>query len=171
VGLAAAPLGLAAACTSQPSSAPPPTGSPTTPAPADPLVAHLLAEQRFLASYDAVIAAHPSLAKRLTPLRADHAAHVAAMQRELGVVPPSASPSGSAAPTTPGGEPTTPGGEPTETPTVPATPDGAVAMLRKAEHDAAADRAGGALVGTVTTAPLLASIAACEASHQAVLSQ
>jgi hypothetical protein len=42
-------------------------------------------------------------------------------------------------------------------------------MLRRAEHDAAVDRAAGCLIASTTAAPLLASIAACEASHEAVL--
>src|SRR5207247_435053 len=65
----------------------PPAGATTPPAPPprpDPLVAELDAERRLLAGYDATSAAHPALAARLAPLRADHVAPAAALDRALG---------------------------------------------------------------------------------------
>src|SRR4051794_35457450 len=57
-----------------------PSGTPaTTPAGPDPLLADLADELRLLSVYDATLRAHPTLAGRLRPLRANHAEHVTAL--------------------------------------------------------------------------------------------
>jgi hypothetical protein len=168
VALAAAPAALVAACRDSPTAAPPPTGSPTSPAAPDPLAEHLAAERRLLAGYQATIARHPSLATRLAPLRDDHVAHVAALGSELGIAPPSGTaPAGTTGPASPTATPTP---EASARAAVPGTPAGAVAALRAAERAAAAARSAACLTASPDRAPLLASIAACEASHGVLLS-
>ncbi len=163
--LAVAPVGFAAACTGTPGPAPTPTGVTTTEPPPDPLADHLAAERRLLGSYQATIAQHPALAKRLAPLRDDHSAHVAALEQEMGLTP-------SATPTATGTGTATasPTPEVTGIPPVPATAPLALLALKNAEHAAATARAAGCLTADDTAAPLLASIAACESSHEVVLS-
>jgi hypothetical protein len=118
----------------------------------DPLEPLLTGELALLASYDAAIAKFPSTAGRLRPLRADHAAHVQALRarmdpRRAAAAPESVVPS----------------------PAVAATAAAAVSALAAAER-AAADRAGAAcLTASGERAALLASIAACEATHLVVI--
>jgi hypothetical protein len=104
--------------------------------------------------YDALIAARPDLASRLTPLRDAHLAHAAARAQELGSVggPVLPRPSTSTAP-------------------APTTTSGAEALagLAAAER-ATADRAAAACMAAPGwRAPLLGSIAACRASHAEAL--
>jgi hypothetical protein len=74
--LASTGLAGAAACTT--SKTPPP------PKAVDPDIALRAAavarEQSLLAAYDVALAARPALATKLTPLRADHVTHLAALQ-------------------------------------------------------------------------------------------
>ena len=144
---------LLAGCTSDgPSGA-----APTAPPPPDPLLAELADERRLVAAYDATMARYPALRGRLTAVRADHAAHAAALGQALGpAATPSASP-GSASPTQ------------TPTPTAAATAGAALAALRAAERSAASARGTVALTAPADRARLLAGISASEASHLAVL--
>ena len=158
VALAVAPAGLAAACTGAPAATTTSTGPTSSAPPPDPLADHLTAERRLLGSYQATIARHPTLAKRLAPLRADHSAHVTALEQALGIAP-TATPTASASPTP----------QVTDLPPVPAAAPAALVALRNAERAAAAERAAGCLIATDAAAPLLASIAACESSHEALL--
>ena len=93
-------------------------------------------ERALLSSYDAVLAALPTLAARLAPLRAEHEQHLAALAA------PSPSPSPSAAPTV-----------------------RTVAQLVALERTTAAAHATDALSASRELAMVLASLAASEASH------
>jgi len=111
---------------------------PDQPAAPDPL-RPLLDEALALAlAYDRAALARPDLAARLTPLAADHRAHVTELTRVIGSAPPSA-----AAPS--------------------AVPG--VAELRAAEQ--AAQKTAAAACGTAPPerAGLAGSIAACRATH------
>lgn len=111
-------------------------------------------ERVLLAAYDAAMTAVPALVPRLSPLRAEHAEHLAAL---VPGVAPAATPS--PAPT----------GPPLRVPAVPADAAGALAVLRALETDTA-DRHGGAAVRSGRgLAVVLASAAASEASHVQVL--
>jgi hypothetical protein len=134
-------------------------GSPRPPSPApspppDPdagLRASVVADkQALLERYAATVRRHPRLAGRLGPLRADHAAHLAALGGRPG---PAAT--GPAAPTV----------RP-----VPADPGAAVRALEQAEQAAAARRIAQcvrAVDGEL--AALIASLGACEAVHATML--
>lgn len=103
------------------------------------------AEVRLLAAYDAAQLRHPVLRRTLVPLRAEHAAHLAAL--------------GGAAP------------GPSRAPARPAADAGAALRgLIAAERAAALARAGDCLAGSPALAALLASIGASEASHAVLLS-
>ena len=103
----------------------------------------------LIARYDAALARHPVLVDRLTPLRANHAEHVATL-----VAPtPTPSPSASASP-------------------VSADPRATVGELLAAERAAAAASTNGARTAAAPElVSLLGSIAACEATHAVVLAQ
>jgi hypothetical protein len=135
-----------------------PAPAPTTPPPPDPLLAELADERRLMGAYDATIARYPALRARLGPVRADHAAHAAALVTALGP----AAPTTSAAPTP--STTATPSGSP-----VPGTAAAAVAALRAAERAAASARGTVALTAAADRARLLAGISAAEASHVVVL--
>ena len=107
-------------------------------------------ERALLREYDAVLLVLPALATRLTPLRTEHAEHLAAL---LGRPEPSGPPSAPAAPRVP------PAG----------TAAAALAGLVAAERAAAAEHGSGALSASRELAPLLASLSASEASHPVVL--
>jgi hypothetical protein len=121
------------------------------------LHAAIASEQRLLARYQQVSGhLRHSLAATLDPLAAEHRAHLAQLRRRL-VIPsdgPPASPVTSSSP-----------------PPVPGTAAGVLAGLRAAEQQAADDllrRLGPTPPGL---AQLLASIAAAEATHAAVLAR
>ncbi|GAA1759383.1 hypothetical protein [Luedemannella helvata] len=97
--------------------------------------------------YDAVIAAYPALAARLTPLRDNHRAHLEALASTLALEQPA--PSAQQAP---------PGGQ-----------SAALSNLAAAEKSGRADAVGACLAAPARLAPLLGSIAAARASHQEVL--
>lgn len=138
-------LGLAgvlplAACTAD-------EGPPPPPDPDDLLRSAAVArELALLAQYDAAVLALPDRAAVLMSVRAEHAAHLAALQA------PSASPS--AAPSPP-----------------PAPSPGPVSMaaLVVAEREAGAAHAQAVLEASRELAGLLGSLAASEASHAVVL--
>jgi hypothetical protein len=108
-------------------------------------------EQALLREYAELLAAAPALAGRLAPLAADHRSHLAALGG------PSAGPS--AGPSTPGAAP----GPPPSTATVLRRLAGSSRTAADAHRAAALDAGDGAL------AALLASLAACEASHGVAL--
>jgi hypothetical protein len=122
------------------------------------------AEVRVLvAAYAAVAAAVPDAGSarlaRLRSLAAEHEAHVVALEGP----PPTASPSPS--PSTSTGTPT-PSAAP---PQVPSTPAAAVSWLAGLERAAADRRTGQVLRAGADLGRLLASIAACEATHADLL--
>jgi hypothetical protein len=118
----------------------------------DQLVAQRVAaaEQTLLAAYDATAVAHPELAGRLAPFRADHAAHL------QGLVPgalPNASP------------------YPTDTPLLSSPSSTEIFQsLADLERAAAAARLGDVATTSGSLARLIASIGGCEAAHAALLS-
>src|SRR5262249_39080719 len=138
---------------------PPPPPSPARAEP-DPLLADLADARRLLDRYDQTVRAHPALTARLRPLRANHAAHVVALQQAIGVT---ATPTGATVtdtmPTTAtpiGGAPTTgaataahagPGAG------VPRDPAAALAALRSLEHAAVSARSTAAVRASGGPAP------------------
>ena len=117
------------------------------------LPAALAREEQLLDGLDAAIRADPTLRVRLAPLRADHTAHLQVLQdvsSRYGPTPAKSKSSGSSAPTS-----------------VPAPT--AVLGVRRAELAASRATAAAALTAVGGNAGLLASIAACEATHVAVL--
>ncbi|MGW6061611.1 hypothetical protein [Streptomyces sp. NPDC055189] len=112
----------------------------------------------LLGRYDAVLAAHPSLAGRLDPLRSEVKRHKTALA--VGAAPP-ASPSGSpsaSAPSAPG-------------PSVPKDEKDAVRGLAKAERELAKQRGKTLLDAPAELARLLASVAAAGAAHAYLLTE
>jgi len=124
----------------------------------------IVADKRaLLASYDATARRHPGLGKRLAPLRADHAAHMAA----LGAPEPTSTGPATPGPATPTGS--APGAGATA-PAVPAAPRAAVRALVAAEAAAAALRVRDCVAAnSPDLARLLAAIGGCEAAHAALL--
>ena len=112
------------------------------PDPAQPFLdAAVARESALLAAYDAAIARAST--PQLAAFRAEHAAHLSALES---AVRPSASPTPSAS--------------------VAAAPPGSLVALERATAAAHADAAVSA---PARIAPLLASLAACESSHAALL--
>jgi hypothetical protein len=146
--------------TSRPGSS---SGEPEPAEHADPVRDRALAAEADLVTrYDAALAlpsvtADHALSAKLTAIRAEHAAHAAAIKQ--GYTPPSAP--ASPAPSSPGATAWSP----------PATTDTktAVTALAGAEQHAASDRTADILAADGTTAMLLASIAAAESGHAALL--
>ncbi|MFI6439494.1 hypothetical protein [Streptomyces sp. NPDC050759] len=104
--------------------------------------------------YDAVLAAHPALAERVGPLRAEAVRHAEAFGETVTTSSPTASPSSPAPPVT-----------------VPATEKDALAQLAAAER-ALADRRAKALLDVPgELARLLASVAAAGAAHAYLLTE
>ncbi|NUR61969.1 MAG: ferritin-like domain-containing protein [Catenulispora sp.] len=120
----------------------------------------LAAETDLLTRYDAAIAlpdvaADSALKARLTAIRAEHASHAAAIKGDDKAGPtPADSSSSSSSPS--------PSPSPTDAKT-------ALAGLVKAEQDAASGRTADILAADGGTAMLLASIAASESGHAALL--
>jgi hypothetical protein len=124
--------------------------APPPPAPGA-LLAAIAAERALIADLDATTGGTPPVRRIIVQARADHAAHLAALVRlRAGFRSSSASPS------------------PSPSPSVHGTPR-TLAQLRTAEAQAstAAARHAAALDGGLAT--VLASIAACEASHAELL--
>lgn len=114
---------------------------PTTPPPAAWATEVGGAESKLVATYDAVLKAHPSLTKTLGPLRTAHKRHLAAVKvPATGVAP--AQPAGQAE---------------------------ALSRLAAAEQKAANLAAANAVTCPPEAAALLGSIAASDASHVLVL--
>lgn len=112
----------------------------------------------LLGRYDAVLAAHPSLAPRLAPLRASVAAHVKALGE--GGTPPAPAPAASASASR----------SPSPTPVpVPADPAAALTGLAAAERATADTHTATLLSAPPEYARLLASVAAAGAAHAYLL--
>lgn len=133
----------------------------------------LAAEADLLARYDATLAlpsvtADSALTAKLTAIRAEHAAHVTAIKQ--GYTPPSkpTPSSGSATPAPSPSSPSTPGAT-TWSPSATTDAKTAVSVLAGAEQDAAGARTTDILAADGATAMLLASIAASESGHAALL--
>ncbi|MEU7582862.1 hypothetical protein AB0B50_35400 [Streptomyces sp. NPDC041068] len=115
--------------------------------------------RELLGRYDAVLAAHPSLADRLRPLRQEVARHAEAFRDGSPSPSPSASSSSSEGPT------------PAPSPSVPADEKDALHELAEAER-ALSDRRGEALLDApAEQARLLASVAAAGAAHAYLLTE
>jgi len=143
------------------------SSSATTPAataaPADPTAqAAATSEHALIAAYDDAMRAHPDLAAALGIFRADHVAHLKALDAEA-VVSPAPMPSSAAVPSSVG------------SPIAPASPAASpstgavVATLTDLETRAAADRLDDMATATGSLAALLASIGGCEAAHATTL--
>ncbi|HUR73584.1 MAG TPA: ferritin-like domain-containing protein [Sporichthya sp.] len=154
-GLAGAALLAAAGCTSGGDGPDTPGGKDAEPDPDLALLTTVIAgKQGMLAAYEVTLTHHQQLADRLEPLRADHAAHLAALQ---GFRPdlPTPGPAASASPT---------GAVP------PSAREQAVQLLASAELATAGGRIGQCQSARdPRLARLLASIGGCEAAHTAVL--
>jgi hypothetical protein len=146
-----APLLAAAGC-GAPTAAKPPAGSDVAI-----LRAAIAAKKVMISLYLAVRALHPELSGRLDPLLADNNAHLAELQRRL--IEPAHRSSGRTGGRSP--SPSPPPGY--------GSPVAALAALRSAERTAAAVHVGQLRTVTPSLAQLLASIAACEATHAAAL--
>lgn len=120
----------------------------------------------LLARYDATIAAHPDLAKRLRPLRAEVARHAQAFGGRAAATP-SAAPSLTASPS-PSGSPSP---SASSGPSVPARPGAALSALAAAERTLADARAAALIGAPPELARLLASVAACGAGHVLLLKE
>jgi len=136
-----------------------PWANPPRPAPdVAVLQAAIAAERGVVAAYSAVISAVPALAAAAAPLLDQHRAHLAQLRQRL-VVPAGAPPSPRA--TQRARRPAAP---------VPAGRSAALAYLRAAEGEQAAFLLRSlATPMTPSLAQLLASIAASEATHEALL--
>lgn len=130
-----------------------PTDIPTPGPDVSLLTGAIQSEAALIALYEAVLAAHETLADRLKPLHDHHTRHLAVLQRHY--------------------VPGTNTGTATPSPHAPATsPDsesGALAALRSAERKAAAARADEVVRAGPGLAQLLAGIGACEAGHAQAL--
>ena len=107
--------------------------------------------------YDAVLAAHPTLAERVGPLRAEAVRHMEAFGESVTASSPSVS--GSASPS------------PSPSATVPSTEKDALAQLAAAERALADRRAKALLEVPGELARLLASVAAAGAAHAYLLTE
>lgn len=122
---------------------PPPTPKP------HPLVGTLAGVQALVDLYGATIDAYSDLSDRLTPLLADHRAHLSAVRRAMGATDPTASPTASVSPSA----------------SVAADSDGALVALKAAEQKGRADAVAACLSAPAEYAALVGSIAACRATH------
>lgn len=154
--LAAAPAALlAAGCSAGSGDSGAPAGS--GPSAADRARARAARDSRELAArYGAVVAAHPKLAARLDPLRAEVVRHAEAFGD---MAQPSPSPSASAP------------ASPSPAPVVPAKEKDALAGLAAAEREIAGRREKELLDAPGELARLLASVAAAGAAHVYLLTE
>ncbi|MGW0189823.1 hypothetical protein ACWDV7_29270 [Streptomyces sp. NPDC003362] len=119
---------------------------------------------RLVERYDAVIAAHPGLAERLTPLRAEVVRHREAFGEPAASA--SATAAGTASPTpSPSPSPSA------SAPVVPGDEKAALADLATAERTLADERAKALLDVPGELARLLASVAAAGAAHAYLLAE
>jgi hypothetical protein len=170
---ASLPLLAVPGCKAVGALAPPPRPGPAV----NLLRAAITAEETMVARYDAAITKFPGLARTLTALRAEHRLHLAELHARL--VIPAGSPyrpffsdpsPGTPSPGTPSpGSTVSPAGTPAPPPALPAGQAAALAYLQSAEA-----RASAALLHDLPAVPpslaqLLASVAASESTHVAVL--
>lgn len=125
---------------------------PDRPSVPDPLQPVLDEAVTLAAAYDRAAVALPTLATRLTPLGADHRAHIAELSRVIGQAVPSAGVSGAAGSSAPA-----------------ADPKAALAELRKAEQSAQRTAVAACRTAPAARAALVGSIAACRATHAEAL--
>lgn len=130
----------------------------------------IAAEADLLARYDAAlalpaVAADAALTAKLTAIRAEHASHAAAIKD--GYVPSPAPTSSVSSAATSSASSSAPSGAPSSTPA--SDPKAAIAALIKAEQEAAGARTADILAADGGTAMLLASVAASESGHAALL--
>ena len=118
--------------------------------------------------YDAVLAAHPALAARLAPLRAEVVRHAEAFG---GTAKTSASPSATSSASSPSSAASSSAAPPSAAPSVPATEKEALAALAAAERTLADRRATALLDVPGEPARLLASVAAAGAAHAYLLTE
>ncbi|MEU7017746.1 hypothetical protein [Streptomyces sp. NPDC046385] len=121
------------------------------------------AARTLLGRYDAVLTAHPSLAGRLTPLRASVAAHVKALGE--GGTPPAPAPEPTASATAAAPH------SPAPPAPVPADPAVALTELAAAERATADTHTTALLTAPPEYARLLASVAAAGAAHAYLLTE
>ncbi|MBT2369734.1 hypothetical protein J7E88_31815 [Streptomyces sp. ISL-10] len=154
----AAAAAVVTGCTGGASGQRPAAGKAADPARAEKALRRRLAarSQALLDEYDAVIARHPALADRLSPLRTDVAAHVPALAGAT-AVPASPSPSG-AAPKMADGP-------------APDDPAAALKALAAAERRTADEHTAALLKAEPELARLLASVAAAGAVHAYLLTK
>ncbi|MFI9267253.1 hypothetical protein ACIG5C_23165 [Streptomyces werraensis] len=178
--LAAAPAALLVAGCSAGSDDP---GGPTAarPSAAERTRARAARDSRALAErYDAVAAAHPKLAERLRPLRADVVRHAEAFEADAdGSASPapsvsaSSASSASSAPSAGATAAAAPSSVPSASasPAVPANQKDALAQLVAAEREIADRRAEELLTAPAELARLLASVSASGAAHVYLLTE
>ncbi|MFI9421864.1 hypothetical protein [Streptomyces werraensis] len=178
--LAAAPAALLVAGCSAGSDDP---GGPTAarPSAAERTRARAARDSRALAErYDAVAAAHPKLAERLRPLRADVVRHAEAFEADAdGSASPapsvsaSSASSASSAPSAGATAAAAPSSVPSASasPAVPANQKDALAQLAAAEREIADRRAEELLTAPAELARLLASVSASGAAHVYLLTE
>ncbi|MEU0047817.1 hypothetical protein [Streptomyces werraensis] len=178
--LAAAPAALLVAGCSAGSDDP---GGPTAarPSAAERTRARAARDSRALAErYDAVAAAHPKLADRLRPLRADVVRHAEAFEAgadgSASPTPSVSAPSASSASSAPSAGATAaaaPSSVPSASasPAVPANQKDALAQLAAAEREIADRRAEELLTAPAELARLLASVSASGAAHVYLLTE
>lgn len=168
--LAVAPAALlVAGCSAEPGK---PDAGAGRPSAADRTRARAARDSLELAGrYDAVVAAHPRLAGRLGPLRAEVVRHAEAFGGRA-EVPPSSSPSASSSPS----PSPSPSGSGTASPApsraaVPVKEKDALAELAAAEREIADRRTAALLDAPGELARLLASVAAAGAAHVYLLTE
>jgi len=160
---ASLPLLAVSGCKGVGALAPPPRPGPDVRV----LRAAIAAEEAMIARYGTAIARFPGLAETLTRLRAEHRQHLAELRTRL--VIPAGSPyrRGFATPAPrPAGSPGGVGGTATA---LPAGQAAALDFLQTAEDSAAAALLRGLSTVPPSLAQLLASVAASESTHVAVL--
>jgi hypothetical protein len=112
----------------------------------------LAGKRTLLEQYAATLERHPGLRTRLAPLRAEHEAHVTALNGSPKPTPTASSAGASPAP-----------------PSVPATAGAALAKLATAERAAADARLADLAGASPRLARVLAAMGGCEAAHAALL--
>lgn len=158
-GLGAGALLFATGCNPFSPTAVTSTVTASTPPPADPLPGLIATTRLHLVRLEAAIAADPADAPRLTPLRDDRQAHLDALQAEGRRTDPSAGSSTSGAAT----------GTPSVQVSLPPDPEAIVSSVRGDAATAQVQFTDAMSLVPRYRAALLGSIAACLASHRAVL--
>jgi hypothetical protein len=151
-----------AGCTSTPQRARP-TGATVSSDPLGPLYTETLT---LITSYDRTTATTPQLGILTEPLREDHRQHAIALAALMGIAAPSISASPGV-----GGRPMPPTSVPVPTAGTTFDPDSAAARtaLLAAERTAQTNAVTACLAASPARAVVLASIAACRATHVEVL--